>query len=192
MCKKSLVLLTLFLAVPSLVLAQGVTTRSHPDFEGQTASPEDGGDTCPPGVMVAGPLPFVDSGDTCNGFTNTVSAYTAPCLTFSYQGEDTIYELTLAAGNNVSFSADLTGSTGDLAIFVIGTCGDGTSCVISSQDAIGPGAGPELIAAQAYTPGTYFVYIDSYYAAGQAGSCGTYELTVDGSLPAQLMGFSID
>ncbi len=193
MRKQTLVLfLAMLVAVPSVVLAQTVVNRSDPGFEGSPAAPEDGGDTCPPGVSIIGPLPFVDAGDTCNGFTDTVSAYGGACLTFTYAGEDTIYELTLGAGNNISFSADLTGSTGDLALFVIGTCGDGSSCVVSSQDAIGPGVGPELIAAMPYTPGTYFVYVDSYYAAGSAGSCGTYTLTVDGTVPVKLLGFSID
>jgi hypothetical protein len=168
--------------------------RTDEGFVGRPAPPvEVGGDGCPPGAFVTGPLPWNDTGDTCAGFTNTVTSYAGVCtLAFPYGGEDVIYEMTLGAGNTVDFSMDLTGSTGDLALFILSTCGDGNTCVANSQDAIGPGAGPELIAAAAYTPGTYYVYVDSYYAAGSAGSCGIYDLTVSGTVPAELINFSAE
>ena len=56
---------------------------------------------------------------------------------------------------------------------------------------IGAGVGPELIAADNYAAGTYSVYIDSYYAAGGAASCGTYTLDVTGTVPAELLEFEI-
>lgn len=168
--------------------------RTDPGFVGKPAPMlKVGGDGCPPGAFITEPMPWNDTGDTCAGFTNTVTTYAGACtLPFPYGGEDVIYEMTLGTGNSVGFSMDLTGSTGDLVLFILSTCGDGSTCVVNSQDAIGVGAGPEDIAAQAYTPGTYYVYVDSYYAAGTAGSCGTYDLTVSGTVPAELISFSAE
>ena len=168
--------------------------RTDPGFKGRPAPPvEVGGDGCPPGAFVTDPLPWNDTGNTCSGFTNTVTTYTGACtLPFPYGGEDVIYEMTLGAGNSVDFSMDLAGSTGDLVLFILSTCGDGSTCVTNSQDAIGVGAGPEVIAAASYTAGTYYVYIDSYYDAGTAGSCGAYSLTVGGNLPAELLSFEAE
>lgn len=184
------------LAVAGIADAE-VVNRTDAGFVGDqqpSAVPEDGGDSCPPGVFIT-TMPYTDSGNTCNG-TNTISTYGGTCtLPFSYGGEDLIYEITLGSGNNVTFSADLTGSTGDLALFLISACGDGTSCLVNSQDAIGVGAGPELIDAAAYapaTPGTYYLYVDSYYDAGTSGSCGTYTLDVTGTIPVELVTFSAE
>lgn len=184
----------LLLALP----AAAAVNRTDADFDGTGQSgpfPEDGSDACPPMAFITGPLPFMDTGDTCDN-TNTVTDYTGgSCgvdLPFPYGGEDEIYEITLGAGNNVAFSADLTGSSGDLVLFLLSTCGDGGSCLAHSQDAIGPGVGPEVIDAAAYAPGTYYLYVDSYYNAGSAGSCGTFSLDVTGTLPAELIEFSIN
>jgi len=186
----TLVMLTAIVAI----VPADAANRSDPGFVGVPAPPvEVGGDGCPPGAFITEPLPWNDTGDTCAGFTNTLTTYAGTCtLPFPYGGQDVIYELTLGTGNNVDFSMDLTGSTGDLALFILSTCGDGNTCVVNSQDAIGIGAGPEVIAAQPYTPGTYYVYIDSYYAVGAAGSCGIYDLTVNGTVPAELISFSAE
>ena len=77
-------------------------------------------------------------------------------------------------------------------LFIISTCGDGNSCVVNSQDAIGPGVGPEIIDPAGYASGTYYVYVDSYYNAGSSGSCGTYTLDVTGTIPVELVGFSAE
>lgn len=170
------------------------TNRTDPGFtyNGKPPSGFVDGANCPPSMTVVEPLPYVLAGDTCDS-PNTVSAYSGTCtLPFSYAGEDETFLVPLFAGNNVGFEADLTGSAGDLALFLIGTCGDGTSCVANSQDAIGPGAGPEVIDPVAYTPGQYYLYVDSYYDAGTAGSCGIYNLSVTGTLPAELLELSID
>ncbi len=186
-----IIVVALLLAMP----AAAAVNRTDADFAGTGQDgpfPEDGSDVCPPMAAITGPLPFMDSGDTCDN-TNTITSYVGTCgLPFSYGGEDEIYEITLGAGNNVAFSADLTGSAGDLALFLIGTCGDGNSCIANSQDSVGAGAGPEDIPAAAYTPGTYYLYVDSYYNAGTTASCGTFTLTVTGTLPVELIEFSID
>lgn len=141
----------------------------------------DGGDTCADAVPITS-LPFADTGDTTPN-TNTLSSYSGTCtLPFSYAGEDQIYEITVGPGNMMDFSMDLTGSTGDLALFIISDCGDGTSCVVNSQDAIGPGAGPEVINNVSLPTGTHYLYIDSYYDAGTPGSAGTFSLDITGTL----------
>jgi hypothetical protein len=141
----------------------------------------DGGDTCATAVPITA-LPFNDTGDTTPN-TNTLTSYSGTCtLPFPYGGEDQIYEITVGPGNSMDFSMDLTGSTGDLALFIVSNCGDGTSCVVNSQDAIGPGAGPEIITGVVLPPGTYYLYIDSYYNAGTSGSAGTFTLDITGTL----------
>lgn len=194
MNRLNLFVTALVLAVVALPVSAQVANRTDPgfDYQGDPPSGYIDGANCPPSMVVTEPLPFVQAGDTC-GSPNTISAYSGTCtLPFSYAGEDETFLVPLFAGNNVGFEADLTGSTGDLALFLIGTCGDGTTCVANSQDAIGPGAGPEIIDPASYTPGQYYLYVDSYYDAGTPGSCGTYTLTVTGTLPAELLELSID
>ena len=150
-----------------LVAGAGVLSaenRTDPGYQPpglQGPATEAGTDDCP-GAPIPGPLPFNDSGDTCTA-TNTVTTYGGTCtLPYPYGGEDMVYELTVGTGNSVGFSMDLTDSLGDLVLFIISTCGDGNSCVVNSQDAIGPGVGPEIIDPAGYASGTYYVYVDSY------------------------------
>ncbi|HLA79323.1 MAG TPA: PPC domain-containing protein [Vicinamibacteria bacterium] len=175
------------------------TARSTPGYvgprSGEAPLPDAGGDTCAtPPTVVTGPLPYTDSGTSCgaaNDFTNAGPSACRTSLPFNYPGPDVIYRVNLGAGNSVGYSMSLTGSTGDLALFLLDTCGVDTSCVANSQDAIGPGAGPELIAAAARPAGDYYLYVDSYYPIGNGASCGTYTLTVTGTLPVELQGFTI-
>lgn len=182
------------LMLPAVALG---ADRSDPGFVFHgSALPDpiitDGG-VCP-GTPIPS-LPFNDPGNSC-GSANTITNYTGgSCgvdLPFPYPGEDEVYQITLAGGNNVAFSLDITGSAGDLVLFLLTTCGSGASCTAHSQDSIGPGVGPELIAAASYPAGTYFLYIDSYYAVGAGDNCGTYTLSVTGTLPAELIEFAID
>jgi hypothetical protein len=173
--KKALLVLAMssFIAVPAVFAAQQA-------------------DACTPAPVIT-VLPYTDSGTTC-GATNDITTYGGVCgtnLPFPYPGPDVIYAFTTTAGNSVAISASLTGSTGDLAVFVLDSCGVGSSCVQNSQDAIGAGAGPELIAAASYGVGTHYLYIESYYGTGSI-SCGTYTLSVTGNLPIDLESFSID
>jgi hypothetical protein len=190
------------LALALLVLAAAALPASAANRTGAVyhgppkADPliEGGANGCPPTGATVSALPFSDPGTTCDN-TNTITNYGGVCgtdLPFPYGGENAIYQMTLAAGNNVAFSMSLTGSTGDLALFMITTCGNGTTCVAHSQDAVGAGNGPETIAAASYTAGTYFIYVDSYYDAGTTGSCGTYTLGITGTLPVELTDFSVE
>lgn len=179
-------------------LAGGVfaANRSSPDFvpTPQSGPVPAGGGSCATPAQI-GPLPFSQGGNSCGG-ANNITNYGGACTTlpFPYPGPDDVWRITVGATNSLNIQADLTGSTGDLALFFVGgTCGSGAGCIANSQDAIGVGAGPEIIPAQTnVAAGTYFVYVDSYYAVGNAASCGTYTLSVAGSLPVTITNFSID
>jgi hypothetical protein len=171
-------------------------TRSDPSFKAnpnRQAPPQRvGGEDCSTPPTQIATTPFVDTDDTC-GNINDLTSYTGTCtLPFPYGGEDLIYRIDLGTGNNVGYSADLTGSTGDLALFLIGTCGVGTSCVDNSDDFIGPGVGPEIIAPINRSNGDYYLYVDSYYDAGTPASCGTYTLSVTGPVPLEMLDFSVN
>ena len=150
-----------------------------------------GGGSCATPVTI-GALPFTQAGNTC-GSANNINAYPACTnLTSPYPGPDDVWAITVGTGNSIDVTADLTGSTGDLALFFLSTCGDGNSCLSNSQDAIGPGSGPEVIPnISGLTAGTYYIYVDSYYASG-AESCGSYTLNVAGTLPVSLESYQID
>lgn len=151
-------------------------------------------DVCTPAPVIT-TLPYADTGTTC-GATNDITNYGGTCATalpFPYPGPDVIYAFATTAGNSVTISASLTGSTGDLALFVIDTtCATAANCNHQSQDAIGVGAGPENIAAASYSDGNHYIYVDSYYGAPAPASCGTYTLNVTGTLPIALDSFSIE
>lgn len=178
-------------------LPAAAATRTGAAYHGAPkADPliDGGANGCPPTGATIASLPFSDPGTTCDN-TNTITNYGGVCgtdLPFPYGGENAIYQVSLAAGNNVAFSLNFAGSLGDLALFLLTTCGTGSSCIAHSADTIGAGAMPEDIAAASYAAGTYFLYIDSYYDAGTTGSCGTYTLNVTGTLPVELTSFDVE
>lgn len=157
------------------VLAAPVVLALEPAVAGTTVP-------CAPREIV-GDVPFEDVSSTC-GLECTVDEYGERCSIqgVGYPGPDLVYQLELTEGNEVGFSLDLEGSTGDLVLVLLEDCGDGTSCVVSSPDFIGAGAGPEEIAAASYDPGTYFLYVDS---ASTEFPCGTYRLRITGVNPPE-------
>ena len=186
------------LAVALPLAAATPKNRSDRDFvpaSNRGPVPPAGGQCSTPPPPISA-LPFTDSGDTCAATqTNSVTTYGGTCtLPFPYGGPEHIYQVTYGTGNSVGYSMSLTGSLGDLALFLVSgtTCGNGTTCVVNSQDAIGPGAGPELIAAAARPVGPYFLYIDSYYDLSTPGACGTYTLSATGTLPVELIQFDVN
>lgn len=202
---RSLVLISAIGLCMGAVSAQAAN-RSDPGFVPTNTGPgPDGGGSCATPVNITS-LPFSQGGDTCGG-ANNITNYGATCgadLPFPYPGPEDVWAITVGAGNAITVTADLTGSTGDLALFFLSTCADGNSCLFHSQDAIGPGAGPEVLNSDgALPPGplpltgltagnTYFIYVDSYYGVGTPGNCGTYTLNVAGTLPVSLESYRID
>ena len=177
-------LLSSVIALAMSAVSAEAANRSDPGFVYTSSGevPAGGGSCATPSNITS--LPFSQAGDTCGG-TNNITNYGGTCgadLPFPYPGPEDVWAITVGAGNSITVTADLTGSTGDLALYFLGTCGDGNSCLFHSQDVIGPGVGPENMNDDgAGTPlpltglaagSTFFVYVDYYYGAGGA-SCGT-------------------
>jgi hypothetical protein len=194
MKQKSLPLLTIVGLVAVLVLAMNVVeARGREAAPGQVFPPDPmkaGGPDCA-NPTVVGALPYSDTGNTC-GAAAVVSNYqNATCLTVPYPGPELIYQIELFANNAIQ--VNLTPSAlVDMGVFMVADCTTPTSCV-DFHDAIGPGEVSQIPRNQSgpFTPGTYFLYVDSYYATGTA-SCGDYTLDVTGVIPVELINFSVE
>ena len=68
------------------------------------------------------------------------------------------------------------------------TCGTSSTCVVGADATLAGGI--ETIAAQSFAPGTYGLYVDSFYSTA-AGS-GAYDLSVTGTLPVEVTDFSVE
>ncbi len=147
-----------------------------------------GGDTCAAATNVT-TSPFNDTGNTTGG-NNTITTYNHPNLPFPYPGPDHFYQFTIGAGGGtVQAVMTLTGSTLDGALFLTNVCPAGTGNTIpavntiqTSQDQIGPGAGPENmpnpLVPIPLAAGTYYIAVDSYYAAPAPAASGPYSITI--------------
>lgn len=151
-----------------------------------------GADTCP-GTPITLPLPFNDTGDTSVATTNDVGSNDVSCASLlpspTDPGPDQIYSFTiLGPGNGLTITVTNAGLY-DTSIYVLSTCGDGTSCVAYS-DTI-PSNPTEVITLPALAAGTYYLYIDSWYSTNPADGSprfdlaraqGAYTVSIDGSL----------
>ena len=152
------------------------------------AVPKAGGDTCATPTAI-GPTPYTDSGTTL-GAVNDVAAVPIACNGnyTAVAGPDHIYSVTVGAGNNLSFTATPTAAW-DPSIYLLSTCGTGTSCVTGADDGLSNTA--ESFSASGLAAGTYFFYVDSFYSTG-ALSAGPYTVDITGTVPVELQGFSVD
>ena len=160
--------------------------------------PNQGADACPGTAF--GTLPFNDSGTTV-GLTNdmnTTSGAGANCTQWGGQvaGPDVIYTFTPGAGASMTFTVTPGNAVYDSAIYLLTTCGTGSTCVQKMDSTLSGQA--EVLGPVSLTQGTpYFFYIDSFYAAG-GGACGAgceagpYSVAVTGTLPADLIQFSVN
>jgi len=193
---KSLPLLTIVGLVAVLALAFNVAeAKNREAVPGQVyeyAPNKAGGASCasPNVFTVSTASPFQDTGNTCGAPANVTSYQNATCNTVPYPGPELIYQIQLFANNNIT--VQLTPASADMGVFMVADCTTPTSCV-DFHDAIGPGAVSTIPRLQAgsFTPGTYFLYVDSYYATGTA-SCGDYTLDVTGDVPVELINFSVE
>lgn len=220
---RSLCVLALALAVPVGAAAEnewhyatkadakaGRRTPGRPATAPQVRQPDAGGENCASATPIAS-LPFTDTDDT-TGNVDDVTTVAAQCADYTQvNGPDLVYSFTVSAGNSVAFQVTPGNATYDPAIYVLGTCGDGASCVIGADACVRSGFSPqppacldgnadEDVPALTYAPGTHAVYVDSFYAAGascagqgsvQCGA-GPYTLTVTGNLPVELHRFGIE
>jgi hypothetical protein len=141
----------------------------------------DGGDTCAAATPIAA-LPFADSGTT-TGKTDDISALPSGCPMTSVPGEDVIYTYTITGSNSMTFT--VTPAAGfDPIIYILGTCGNtGVSC--HAVNAGGAGVAESVTIGQVL--GAHAFYIDSVN-----GSDGTYDLSVTGTLPVELLDFAVE
>lgn len=151
--------------------------------------PNAGGDTCASATVIAA-TPYADTGDT-TGAGNDVSSIPPGCSNYTtVAGPDHIYVFTAGAGGaSLSFSVT-PDATWDPSIYVLGTCGTTASCLFGSDAGVLGDA--ETIATQSYAAGLHAVYVDSFYAIGDASADGPYTFNATGTLPVELMGISVD
>lgn len=138
--------------------------------------------TIPAGTYTAG-APYTDSGTTV-GANNTVNSIQSGCSNYTVTaGPDVIYRLTLpaVASRPATTSITVTPSGGyDTAIYLLnssgtacpaGTANAATNCV-AGNDAGLTNAAETITDAEldALPAGTYYLFVDSFYSAGNAGS----------------------
>lgn len=141
-----------------------------------------GGDTCATATVIAS-LPYNDSGDTTNATDTQPYFLSTACAgggMVTRPGPDVVYSITVFPGN--SLTPTLTpAATFDATLYVVGgSCSSGSGCVVESDTGIEGVA--ETIGPRTFTPGTYYVYVDSIYSPNEGPDHGTYTLSVTGTL----------
>jgi hypothetical protein len=139
-----------------------------------------GGDTCASPTVIAS-VPYNDSGDTSTA-TNQLLILGSACAgsgAGSREGPDSIYSVTVATGNSLTFQVTPSASY-DVDIYLLGTCGSGSTCVLERDTGIE--GQPETLGPATLSPGTYYLYIDSVYPIEDKLGSGTYSLSVTGTL----------
>jgi hypothetical protein len=188
----------------------GRLTPGRPPAAPAVRDPDVGGENCASPTAIAA-LPFNDADDT-TGNVSDVNALGKLCTDYAVvPGPDLVYTFTVGAANSVAFRVNPTNATYDPSIYVLGTCGDGNTCVNAADQCFRSGAaaqppgcpdgdGDEDLPAFVYEAGTHALYVDSFYAAGASCSgqgsvqcgAGPYTLTVTGILPVHLERFEIE
>jgi hypothetical protein len=143
------------------------------------AARADGGNCPTPPVLLG-----MDTGTTV-GATNNVADVPLGCngIFTGVAGPDVFYEIPVGPANN--FAITVTPSAGyDTSIYLLSTCGDGTTCAMGLGADDNPEGQPETITVNGLTPGTYFLGIDSFYAASDSRGSGTYSVQITGTIGA--------
>jgi hypothetical protein len=143
-----------------------------------------------------GPLTTAGSVPTANdcGHNLNYSGSFALCggVGFSTTGTD-VYEVTLAANQNFTFSVSSSDFQPDIALLSV-SCADNASCVNGTDYIGGPLDSPPSVATSAtvsgQAAGTYFLVITD--STGTGAQCGNYDLTLTGTLPVKLQDFSVE
>lgn len=160
----------------SIVLVWGLTAAAR-------AGGPAGGDQC----MDATPLSLPGSsgmGSTV-GATDTVSSVAMDCLEVPVggfpleqtAGLDHIYTFTVDSPGLVTVDATTQDVSYDLQLYILSTCGDGSSCVVGADVgcSIADGSNfpcngsPAESISMMLDAGTYFLYVDSFASAAGGG-----------------------
>lgn len=158
------------LVLPVLLIAAAVTAPSAIGA---------GGDTCSAPTVISS-LPYNDTGDTTGAADN---ARITGCANFlSMEGPDHIYQFTVFAGSNLTFTVTPGNPKYDSSIYIRTGCLQTTGTCVASSD-VGIEGESETISVSALTPGTYFFYVDSFWSGFKEGpGNGPYTLSVTGTL----------
>lgn len=149
------------------------------------------GTAVPAGTCAAPAGEITESPSTVSGTTvGGTNGVAISCTEYgTVDGPERIYTFTPTGPNNLTFQV-IGGGSFDPAIYVLATCGDGTSCLEGSDDV------PTITAPSLTFSGTagteYYFYVDSYWPSSNASGQGTFTLNVSGTFPVSLTEFSID
>jgi hypothetical protein len=192
----------------------GRLTPGRPAGDPGPASPDVGGENCGTATGI-GSLPFNDS-DNTTGHVDDNNAVPVNCGTGFAQslGPDLIYVFSTGPGNNIAFNVNPTNTIFDPSLYILGTCGNNTTCVVGVDGCLAQGQpqdptscpdgdGDEDIPAllDRFAPGTHAIYVDSFYPGApfpcggqnfQPCGSGPYTLSVTGVLPAELIDIRIE
>jgi hypothetical protein len=138
------------------------------------------GGTCAAPTVIS-TLPYNDSGDTTNGTTSTIFLSNA-CAgggAVTREGPERVYSFSVGTGNSLTFTVTPT-TTWDPALYILGTCNNGSSCVAEKDT--GFEGQPDTIGPIILPIGTYSFYVDSAYPSDDKLGQGPYTLHVTGTL----------
>jgi hypothetical protein len=111
------------------------------------------------------------SSDT-SGLSDDLRPPAAGCTTFTADGPDTIYRVTVPAGKKIR--ATVTPDLWDASVFIANAC-TSSSCV-AGADAVLDGE-PETVEHVATTAGTYYVVVDGWDSS--AAGCYLLQVTIE-------------
>ena len=145
----------------------------------------------------ASPTPLTAAG--VSGVDGCAAADTIDtlCIFNANPSPDVVFSFQLVTGFTAT-TISLTNSTAGFnpQMILQAACGDSTDCTVSNTPP-GAGANTSLSLTTGNSPGsaspgtTYFLVVDGA-STTSATDCGTFGLTVNGSLPVQLQKFSVD
>ncbi|MBN2694806.1 pre-peptidase C-terminal domain-containing protein [bacterium] len=104
--------------------------------------------------------------------TNDYNAGSGGCTGFNTNGVDVTYQITMAAGDQLSLSLARTTTSVDMALYIVTDCSDVFTSCVEGVD----GGNPETLTYTAEADGVYFIIVDAYTSSNSAY---TYELTVN-------------
>lgn len=137
-----------------------------------------GVDTC------ASPAPVLgasDTGDT-TGKANDIATVPLGCNGnyLSVAGPEVLYRLVLGTGNAVTIT--VTPSAGyDPSIYLLSTCGNGTTCNSGWGADKGLAGQAETLTLSGVPAGIYYLAVDSFFPATDTQSRGTFTITATGN-----------
>ena len=193
MRSKAMIRLALLFALASATVASGPENRVASQRETPRETPSTqkagavgcGAPTDANVGVVDGTFAYSDTGNTCTG-QSVVSEYNnyrdgGNCNTVEYPGPELTYQFTVELGNDITVTLDPE-EPADLGLMVLSDCEDPQTCV-DFWDTVGHGMPSEIaLGPDGLTPGTYFVYVDSYYMTGEEKNCGDYRLDITGAM----------